>query len=177
MNDKNSFKLEVAILSFALLSSCTTTTSAPTSNVSVAPITNLTNAASAKKAEEHEHHPPHGGTLVVLGKEFAHIELVLDKTTGQLTAYALDGEADNAVKIAQPEIEIKIEKPVSLIVKLKAVENSLTGEKRGDTSEFAGQNDALKNLNDFDGEIQNIFIKGQQFQKISFNFPKGNEND
>ena len=32
----------------------------------------------------HEHTAPHGGTLVVFGDEFAHIELVLDQTTGKL---------------------------------------------------------------------------------------------
>ena len=46
----------------------------------------------------HEHTAPHGGTLVVFGNEFAHIELVLDQTTGKLTAYVLDGEAEKSVQ-------------------------------------------------------------------------------
>ncbi len=31
----------------------------------------------------HEHAAPHGGTLIVLGDEFAHLELVLDPGTGE----------------------------------------------------------------------------------------------
>ena len=45
----------------------------------------------------HEHKPPHSGTLVEFGEEFAHLELVLDAATGTLKAYALDGEAEKAV--------------------------------------------------------------------------------
>ena len=37
-----------------------------------------------------------GGTLVELGNEFAHVELVLDSNAGSLTAYVLDGEAQES---------------------------------------------------------------------------------
>ncbi len=150
--------------------------SPPANQTSMAPVLNLTSStAAAQKKPEHEHHPPHGGTLVVLGKEFAHLELVLDQANGKLCAYALDGEAETAVKLTQPDIEIEIIHPIKYIVKLNAVENALTGEKQGATSEFAGQGEQLKNLSNFDGEIYTIFIKGQQFNQVSFNFPKGNE--
>ena len=41
----------------------------------------------------HHHVAPHGGTLVVFGNEFAHLELVLDLSVGKLDAYFLDGMA------------------------------------------------------------------------------------
>jgi hypothetical protein len=132
----------------------------------------------------HEHTAPHGGTLVVLGEEFAHLELVLDPGAGSLTGYILDGEAENAVRIGQEYIEIKIKDTLppggvsdksGYALILKAVSNVLTGETAGDTSEFAVQSDRLKGVRKFDAVISAIEIKGQTFRNIGFQFPEGNE--
>jgi hypothetical protein len=135
---------------------------------------------------KHEHTAPHGGTLVVFGEEAAHVELVLDAKEGKLTAYVLDGEAENAVRIKQADIAIAVTWPATKnekgeevrktsILKLAAVEHELTGEKVGDTSEFAVQSDELKDAKEFDAVIPLIEIKGMKFEKTAFNFPKGNE--
>ena len=129
---------------------------------------------AAKTESEHEHSAPHGGTLVELGEEFAHLEIVLDAASGKLTAYALDGEAEKAVRLKQPEIEVAIKTPAEAI-KLGGVANSLTGETSSDTSEFAGQSDKLKGASDFDGVIKAVNVKGKQFSNVAFSFPKGNE--
>lgn len=132
----------------------------------------------------HEHHAPHGGTLVVLGEEFAHMELVLDPGAGSLTGYILDGEAENAVRIGQEDIDIKIRDTLpsggesdksGYALILKPVSNILTGETAGDTSEFAVQSDKLKDVQKFDAVISVINIKGQTFRNIGFRFPEGNE--
>lgn len=134
------------------------------------------NSAESKlKKDGHEHTAPHGGSLVVFGKEFAHLEVVIDALSGQITAYALDGEAENAVKIAQESIVIEVEKPSKFSISLDAVENSLTGEKRGATSEFRAQSEQLKELREFDGLVRSLTIRGKKFDNIKFNFPKGNE--
>lgn len=143
------------------------------SSANSAPAANI-NVNTAKK-DSHEHTAPHGGTLIAFGEELAHLELVLDSSNGQITAYALDGEAEKAVQIAQSEIEIGIEKPKKINIKLAAQENSLTGEKKGSTSEFRGESDELKNLKDFDAQIKTITIRGREFKNTHFNFPKGNE--
>jgi hypothetical protein len=133
-------------------------------------------ATIAVPALAHEHHPPHKGTLVELGEEFAHLELVLDPATGKLTAYGLDGEAEKAMRLKQKEIEIKITGIKDLpSIKLKAKANALTGETEGDTSEFTAQSDKLKNVKEFDGVVIDVTIKGTQFKDVKFNFPKGNE--
>jgi hypothetical protein len=129
---------------------------------------------AAKKETEHEHSAPHGGTLIELGEEFAHLEIVLDAATGKLTAYALDGEAEKAVRLKQSDIEITIINPAA-VIKLSGVANSLTGETATETSEFAGQSDTLKGVSNFDGAICVVTIKGKQFKGVPFNFPKGNE--
>ncbi len=127
----------------------------------------------------HEHTAPHGGTLVVLGDEFAHIELVLDQTTGKLTGYVLDGEAEKSVRLSQKTVELKIHREDTqsdLTLQLSGVANVLTGEAEGDTSQFAAQSDALKGASEFHAEIVSIDIKGQTFTHINFEFPEGNED-
>jgi hypothetical protein len=128
--------------------------------------------STAETAHEHEHKAPHGGTLVELGEEFAHIELVLDSTRGQLTAYILDGEAENALRIKQKEIGLLVN---STSLNLIAIENALTGEKAGETSEFRLVYEPLKGEEHFTDVISMVEIKGQKFHSIKFNFPEGNE--
>ncbi len=126
----------------------------------------------------HEHTAPHGGTLVVFGDEFAHIELVLDQTTGKLTGYVLDGEAEKSVRLSQKTIELKIDREdieSEFSLQLSGVANVLTGETEGDTSQFVAQSDGLKGASEFHAEIVSVGIKGQLFTDIDFEFPEGNE--
>ena len=126
----------------------------------------------------HEHTAPHGGTLVVFGDEFAHIEFVLDQTTGKLTGYVLDGEAEKAVRLSQKTVELKIHREdiaSNFSLQLSGVANVLTGETEGDTSQFAAQSDGLKGASEFHAEIVSIDIKGQMFAHTEFEFPEGNE--
>jgi hypothetical protein len=129
--------------------------------------------------EEHEHTAPHGGTLIVLGNEVAHVELVLDAESGQLTAYVLDGEAEQAVRIARSVLPLMIEVgeagEEASLVPLHAVENPLTGEKLDDTSEFRGQSDLLIGREFFSATLTDITVKGFNFQDVMFSFPQGNE--
>lgn len=137
------------------------------------------NASAEKHEAHHEHHAPHQGTLIVLGEEFAHLELVLDSEDGQLRAYALDGEAENALRLVQPDIQLNIqlnENQEDIDIVLKAIDNVLTGEVIGDTSEFSGQHDLLKNVSQFKGIVKSVDIKGQSFKNIEFDFPEGNEH-
>lgn len=142
-------------------------------------------------AGEHDHHhvAPHGGTLVALGDHFAHLELVLDPKDGKLTLYVLDGEAEKSLRIKQKEIEMKLFVPIApdpqhsadpkrlhqFVARMKSVASPLTGEKEGDTSQFAETLDPLKNAKTFDVEIVEIKVRGQNFKDLKFSFPKGNE--
>lgn len=134
------------------------------------------------KAQEprahHEHMAPHGGTLVVFGDEFAHMEFVLDQTTGKLTGYVLDHEAEKSVRLSQRTVELKIHREDNrsdFTLQLSGIASVLTGETEGDTSQFEAQSDALKGASKFHAEIVSIAIKGQMFTHIDFEFPEGNE--
>ena len=60
----------------------------------------------------HHHTAPHGGALVVLGEEFAHVEFVLEeKRPENSLVYVLDSEAEKPVRLSQKTIELK-DKPV-----------------------------------------------------------------
>jgi len=129
-----------------------------------------------KKSGKHEHRAPHGGTLVCLGGEFAHLELVLDAASGQLTGYVLDGEAEKSVRLEQKEFSLSVKRNTGDVsVVLQAVGSPLTGEKPGDTSQFEGQADALRGLEEFDASVVKITVRGREFSSVPFNFPKGNE--
>jgi hypothetical protein len=131
------------------------------------------------KAGLHEHHAPHKGTLVELGEELAHLELVLNAQTGTLTVYVLDGEAEQSVRIAQPAIELALRLPGSpkdLVLTLPAVANPLTGEAVGQTSQFQLQHAALKGAPRFSGTVRSVTARGTPFQNVAFRFPEGNEH-
>lgn len=125
----------------------------------------------------HEHAAPHGGTLVVLGDEFAHVELVLEAAAGELTAYVLDGEAIRGIPIPAPSLRIDVRTATrpAFSVALEPVENVLTGETRGHTSQFMGRSDDLAGLRAFRGEIVRIDVRGQRFEQVSFAFPDEHE--
>lgn len=133
-------------------------------------------AGAQAKPAHHEHHPPHEGALAELGEEFAHLEFTLDPAEGKLTAYALDGEAENSVRLKQPTIRValKLAKPGgarSLDLDLAAVANALTGETVGDTSEFAAASAELKGAASFEGTIREVEIRGSRFRDAHFAFP------
>lgn len=147
-----------------------------TPNATTTPTPSPTDSPKKEKGHNHEHKAPRGGTLIAFGEEFAHLEIVLEEATGKITGYILDGEAEKSIQIAQDEIEIEIEKPKKFSIKLAAIENALTGEKKGATSEFSVTNEELIGLKEFDARIVSIKIKGKEFKGEIFNFPKGNEH-
>jgi hypothetical protein len=126
----------------------------------------------------HEHHAPHGGTLVELGEEFAHIELVLDAGTGTLTAYALDGEAEGAVRLTQPHVTVWFAPPGRLPseVALTGASSALTGETVADTSQFRATVPLLRGVAAFDGSIKNIVVRGRSFEDVTFRYPSGSHD-
>ena len=126
----------------------------------------------------HEHHPPHHGSLQVLGDDFAHLEMVLDPKEGRLTAYALDGEAEASVRLAQRELRLRLRlspsgRTVDLV--LKAVANELSGETVGNTSQFEAGSKALLGQTGFTGSLARVDLRGAVFNKVRLRHPEGNE--
>jgi len=121
---------------------------------------------------EHVHKAPHGGTLVELGEHAYAIELLRDRDAGKLTAWILDGHAENFVRITSPEINV-VAMPGGKYtpLALKAVANPTTGETVGNTSQFETTADWLKTADAFAG-ILTIEIKGTKFEQVPYELPK-----
>ena len=140
----------------------------------------------------HHHHAekgPHGGALVAIGEDAAHLEFVLDAETGKLTAYVLDGEAEKPVAIKQAKLQLALtlekhgdakseekkddlpEAPLTLT--LAAVSPS----DDGTATEFAGQDDKLKGADEFEAALTSITVAGKEFKAVTFKYPEGNEHD
>lgn len=62
--------------------------------------------ASSKTAEPAHDHPeaPHGGELLELGEEEAHLELAHDSKGGNVTVYVLGRDAKTPIAVAAPTI-------------------------------------------------------------------------
>lgn len=97
------------------------------------------------------------------------LEFVLDASAGTLTAYVLDGGAEQAVRIAQPTITLTFDAPPALggqTLSLAAKANALTGETVGDTSEFVVSAPALKGHTTFSARVAEVVVKGQTFKDL-----------
>ena len=120
----------------------------------------------------HHHAAPHGGTLVELGEHQFNVEFVLDATAGTLTAYVLDGHAENFIRIPSGSwmVEARVgEQTESLTFVPQS--NAATGEIIGNTSQYMAQADWLKTAAAFAATIQELDIKGTKYTGVVFNFP------
>lgn len=127
---------------------------------------------------DHAHQAPHGGLLIALGDHVANAEIVMDAGTGTLTLYAFDGCAENAVRIKQESIALRVvpaDKRDARELTLSARSNALTGEKPGDAAEFSVRDDSLMGAAGFDGVIVKIEIKGESYSDVKFRWPKSGE--
>jgi len=115
---------------------------------------------------------------VVLGDELYHLELVREAPDGILEAYVLDGEMENFVRIGQTELVLRVVlagREQTLV--LHAVASPATGETVGDTALFSGRADWLRSTAEFDGSVEAVTVRGREFRRVSFNFPRGNDRD
>jgi hypothetical protein len=133
--------------------------------------------AHAEHKHGHQHTAPHGGTAVVLGDEAFHLEFVLDQESGSMTAYVLDAHMEKFVRCGATEFVVEAQvngkaEPLTF----KPVANLATDETVGDTSQFIANAPWLKTTQSFDAKLVDLTIRGTRFEKVAFNFPKGNES-
>ncbi|KAF0245844.1 MAG: hypothetical protein FD180_1256 [Planctomycetota bacterium] len=97
-------------------------------------------AGDEEKEKEEEHKPPHGGVLLEVGEEVAHLELVRDEKEGKLTIYVLDAKAEKAVTIKDvPKINLTTKDGAKQVVT-----EAFEPDKEGLASQFEATNDELK---------------------------------
>jgi len=100
----------------------------------------------APGASEHEHaHAsagPHGGSLIELGEEEYHAELVHDEAAGTVTVYLLDSAAKAAVPIDATEVVINL-KHEGRGEQFKLAASANPGDLPGKSSRFVSQDAEL----------------------------------
>jgi hypothetical protein len=121
----------------------------------------------------HVHTAPHGGLLIEVGEHAYNLELLLDAPTGRLTAWVLDGHAENFIRIKAASLELIASvgaerRPLTLV----ALANSATGETVGDTSQFEVQTEWLKTAPRFEGVVPALEIRGANFNNLAFTFSR-----
>jgi len=122
---------------------------------------------------EHAHTAPHGGTLVELGEHAYNLEFVRELDTGRLSAYVLDGHAENFIRIKAASFAVIAtvgteKRPVTF----KAVANPATGETVGDTSQFDAEDGWVRTTPTFDGVITSLDVRGSKFANVAFSLKK-----
>jgi hypothetical protein len=131
----------------------------------------LGEAAAAE--EHHGHKAHHGGVLNVIGKELAHIEVLIREDT--LEAWFVGGGQDTgrSVQINAAEIPLTINIPSRGQRKLvlKADPLKLAGEKMGYCSHFVARADWLKEVKEFEAK-GSVVIKGVK-EKLIIQYPAG----
>lgn len=116
----------------------------------------------------HVHVAPHGGVLVPLGEESAHVELLLEGDL--LTAWLLDAEAEKPLRSAQDALAMTIVTDEGAVdVRLEPVASALTGETVGDTSQFQTTATSLVgvDLAHVTGSIARVEVLGAVFEAIA----------
>lgn len=119
----------------------------------------------------HHHEAPHGGCLVVLGDEFAHLELKIGPD-GDVGLWVLDRDAAKGVRIADPALELAFN---GTSLTLQPIPSMLTGETVGDTSRFQGKHKDLAGVTEMTLTLKAITIRGQAFDHVVIDYPEGNE--
>lgn len=121
----------------------------------------------------HAHQPKYGGKLVELGHHEGNVELVLDPSTGRLTAYLLDAHAENFVRLPLDSFVVVAQvQGAEQILTFKPVGNPATGEKAGDTSQFEATADWLKSATSVQGRIRELPVKAKVYRDVPFSLSK-----
>lgn len=97
----------------------------------------------------HPHEGPHDGSLIELGNEEYHGELVHDEKTGAVTIYILDGHVENAVPIAASEITINLTHDGEA-EQFKLAASPDEGDPEGKSSRFVSDDEHLSEDLDHD---------------------------
>ncbi len=111
-----------------------------------------------------------------LGHEEFHVEFVLDAAAGRLTAYVMDGELEQFIRVSAVSFEVQAKVDgADQSLTFSPVANAATGEKAGDTSQFEATAAWLKTTTNFDATLRELTVRTQTYRAVKFNFPKGNE--
>lgn len=116
----------------------------------------------------HAHTAPHGGELVEVGDHAYNLEFVVDREAGKLTAYVLDGHAENFIRTDLAGIALTANgRPLTLL----PIANAATGETVGSTAQFEASADWLKTPGALLVKIPSLTLRGSAFTALEATLP------
>jgi len=122
-------------------------------------------AEKGKAEAPHAEVGPHGGSLIELGKEEFHAELVHDEKAGEVTFYILDGAAKKTVPIEATEVLVNL-KHDGKGEQFKVAAKPAAGDPPGKSScFFSADKELAGDLDHAGAEPQLVLtIDGKQFR-------------
>jgi hypothetical protein len=130
-------------------------------------------ARSLKMA--HAYSAPHGGTIVQLGRDEFHLELVHDPAAGKLIVYLLDHEAKQPVRARSTSFDLVVKAGgEARTLNFMAIANP-AGAASTEATRFEAQAEWLKTTRRFEAELPYLKIGSTTFLRQTFRFPEGNE--
>jgi len=137
-----------------------------------ATLTLATGCQRQEKIQGQQPVAPHGGTLVSLGEQQYHLELVLDRRSGMLRVHVLDADARNLVRVDWRNLELTFRLEAGLeSILLNAVANEATGDTAGNAATFAGLAPWLQRGAALAGVVPALTIQGQSVPSTTFVIP------
>lgn len=139
--------------------------------------------ATVETDHEHEHaHPsegPHHGSLIELGNEQYHAELVHDDVAGSVTIYILDSAAKSAVPIESKELTVNITHE-GQGEQFKIPAKAEAGDPTGKSSRFVSDDKELAAELDHEHSSAQLVVTVESTQlrgKIEHAHEHGNEHE
>ena len=150
------------------------------SGITRAPATPQPGVALTPKAPRSEAHvAPHGGTLVQLGDEFAHLEFVFDSRHGRVTVYVLDRATETPTRLEAEPMGLYVASmrprgagpPHSWDLPrlwLAPVDRTTDDHGVAWATTFAGEAVGLRGLTAFEAMLPLVLVKGTAFRGVTF---------
>lgn len=120
----------------------------------------------------HAHSAQFGGEIFEIGGDhFAHIEVVHDADTGEISVYTLDGHAEKTVTVPENSIDVTIDDHgEEITLTLPAPTDELMGNEPGENYLFRTTDSRLEGIDHFDGVIASITVMGKMFENFEFTY-------
>lgn len=133
---------------------------------------------NSNKIKKCEHSARNGGKLVSIGNEYAHVEFILDRDKGVLTAIILDDVAQKEIVTDQKFIVLDISKQqiepgqkvkLTFDLILRPIIMKKSDNNEGSSIYFV-YDKRLIGVDEFDAVINNIIVDNKNYENIEFQF-------
>lgn len=135
-----------------------------------------TDIESFRQKHGHHHTAHHGGVLVCIGMHKAHLELVHEPESGNLTVYVLDDQGENYYFLDLHDLPLQIkrqEENTWTDITLPAIEDNTIGSRSGRSCIFKNMVPELVAQDRFQVRIPDLEFFGNLYPSFVVTYPDG----